>query len=145
MAKQKKILVSLEERSAVTRLVREWLNTYPDKPYKVDYEYLPKDKGITLSTIQAAYKTKQYIDGTYEAQYQFYLILRVLPENADERLQATESLDAFGAWCEANMPQLGDNMTAKKVVCTNNSALYIRYENGVEDYQIALTLTYEVM
>lgn len=129
----------------MTRLVKQWLNTYPDKPCTVDYEYTPKEFGLTMSTVQAAYKTRQYIDGTYEAQYQFVLILRTVTESADERLKATEMLDTFGAWCEGNPPDMGDKMTPKKVICTNNSALFMRYENGVEDYQISITLTYEVI
>ena len=87
----------------MSRAVRQWLNTYPDKPLsKLDFEWLGEKSGLCISTIQAAYKTKQFIDGSYQAQYQFKLIYRVPAKNADERMSADEVLDAYGAWAEAN-------------------------------------------
>lgn len=145
MENKPKTLVPAEERSEVTRAVLAWLNSYADKPAKrVDFEYLG-ESGITLSTIQSAYKTKQYIDGSYQAQYQFNVVYRTAPENADERVAADEALDKMAAWCETSLPALGGALIALKVVCTNNSALITRYENGIEDHQISLTLTYEVV
>lgn len=65
-----KTLVSAEENADVSRAVRQWLNTYPDKPLsKLDFEWLGEKSGLCISTIQAAYKTKKFIDGSYQAQY----------------------------------------------------------------------------
>lgn len=145
MENKPKTLVSAGERSEVTRAVLAWLNSYADKPAKrVDFEYLA-EKGLTLSTIQAAYKTKQYIDGSYQAQYQFNVVYRCVPENADERMAADETLDKMAEWCESSLPALDGALNALKVVCTNNSALITRYEDGTEDHQISMTLTYEVV
>lgn len=70
-----KTLVSAEENADVSRAVRQWLNTYPDKPLsKLDFEWLGEKSGLCISTIQAAYKTKQFIDGSYQAQYQFKML-----------------------------------------------------------------------
>lgn len=140
-----KTLVPALERAKVARAVRAWLDSYADKPCKrVDFEYLG-ERGLTLSTIQSAYKTKQFIDGSYLAQYQFHVIYRTLPTNADERLEADEVLGKMAEWCENNLPTLGDNMIAQKVTCTNNAALVARYDNSVEDHQITFTLNYEVI
>ena len=147
--KQKpKTLVSAEENADVSRAVRKWLNMYPNKPLtKLDFEWLGDSSGLCISTIQAAYKTKQFIDGTYQAQYQFKIIYRTTAKNADERMTADEVLDKYGAWAEANSGSLviTDGITVKKVKRDTAAALFARYEGDVEDHQILLTLTYEVI
>lgn len=99
------------------------------------------------TTIQAAYKTKQFIDGSYQAQYQFKIIYRVPAKNADERMSADEVLDAYGAWAEANVDSLtiADGIRVRKVKRDTAAALFARYEGDVEDHQILLTLIYEVI
>lgn len=147
--KQKpKNLVSASENADVSRAVRKWLNMYPNKPLtKLDFEWLGDSSGLCISTIQAAYKTKQFIDGTYQAQYQMKIIYRTTAKNADERMTADEVLDKYGAWAEANSGSLAiaDGITVKKVKRDTAAALFARYEGDVEDHQILLTLTYEVI
>ena len=143
-----KNLVSAEENADVSRAVRQWLNTYTDKPLsKLDFEWLGEKSGLCISTIQAAYKTKQFIDGSYQAQYQFKIILRTMAKNADERMSADEVLDAYGAWAEANAGGLtiADGIRVRKVKRDTAAALFARYEGDVEDHQILLTLIYEVI
>ena len=65
---------------------------------------------MSLTTIQGAYKTAQYIDGSYEAQYQFGILYRSLPTDSEERLDAESELN----------------------------------DDNVEDYQILMTMEYEV-
>lgn len=103
---------------------------------------------MALSTIQGAYKTKQYILGGYEAEYHFKLIYRTQPGNSNNnRLKAAELLDAFGDWITANYRNidLGENIRAIKIKTDAWSSFFARYENGDEDYQILMTMTYEVI
>ena len=143
-----KTLVSADENADVSRAVRQWLNTYPDKPLsKLDFEWLGEKSGLCISTIQAAYKTKQFIDGSYQAQYQFRIIYRTTATDADERITADEVLDKYGEWAEQNSGSLtiADGITVKKVKRDTAAALFARYEGDVEDHQILLTLLYEVI
>lgn len=143
-----KTLVSAQESADVSRAVRKWLNTYPDKPLsKLDFEWLGEKGGLCISTIQAAYKTRQFIDGTYQAQYQFKIIYRVTATTADERITADEILDDCGAWAEANAESLviADNIRVRKVKRDTAAALFARYDGDAEDHQILLTLEYEVI
>lgn len=143
-----KTLVSAQESADVSRAVRKWLNTYPDKPLsKLDFEWLGEKGGLCISTIQAAYKTRQFIDGTYQAQYQFKIIYRVTATTADERITADEILDDYGAWAEANAESLviADNIRVRKVKRDTAAALFGRYDGDAEDHQILLTLEYEVI
>lgn len=143
-----KTLVSAQESADVSRAVRKWLNTYPDKPLsKLDFEWLGEKGGLCISTIQAAYKTKQFIDGTYQAQYQFKIIFRTTATTADERIAADEVLDDYGAWAETHIDglTLADNIRIRKVKRDTAAALFARYDGDAEDHQILLTLEYEVI
>lgn len=142
-----KILVPADEQAELSRILRAWLQRCPDKPLeRVDFEYLGENEGLTLSTIQAAFKTRQFIGGSYEAQYQFKIIYRTIATTADERLRADEVLDQMGAWAEANTdkPQIADNIRVKRISRDTQAALFDRYEGDVEDHQILMKLIYEV-
>lgn len=129
-----------------------WANTFPDKPVAViKYEFLDIDEAagdetaMALSIIQGTYITKQYIIGGYQAEYQFKLISRIKPGNSNnKRLQADEMLNRFGDWARTQKPDLGEGINALKVEPTTQSSKFAAYEDGYEDYQILMKLTYEV-
>ena len=139
-------VVSADERE-VSRTLLAWLNTNPDKPQRINFEFLPDDgTGLSLSAIQAAVKTRQYIFGGYEAQYQFALIYRSQPGDNDTRLEAVEMLNELGAWAERNAGSLLlDRARVKTLRRTSNAALLAVYEDGSRDHQILMNLTYEVI
>lgn len=142
-----KTLVSAEEQSKISRVLLSLLNKYPDKPVTfINYEYLGTETGMAISTIQGAYKIRQYIDGGYRAQYQFKVLYRLQPANNDERLDAEELVNNIGAWLSANADSvdIGENAKVLSVSRDTVAALYARYEGGVEDYQILMNLVYEV-
>lgn len=129
-----------------------WANTFPDKPVAViKYEFLDIDDAagdetaMAFSTIQGTYITRQYIVGGYQAEYQFKLISRIKPGNSNnKRLQADEMLNCFGDWARTQKPDLGEGINALKVEPTTQSSKFAAYEDGYEDYQILMKLTYEV-
>ena len=146
MAQVKKA-VSAAEEYQVSRKLLVWLNTYPEKPVDlIRFEFLPADRtAMAMSTIQAAYILKKYILGGYKAEYQFKLIYRIKPGNSnDKRLKADELLDALGDWTIGQRPDIGEGKTVVSVEPTTRSSLFAVYENGDEDHQILMKLTYEV-
>lgn len=141
--------VSMQETDRISRSVLSWLNQCPDLPVKkIDFEYLNTDApGMALSTIQGAYKTREYITGDYLAQYQFKIIYRDQPgDSNNNRLKMDEVLNAIGNWAVANKGNLalGANLHVQEITCDALSSLFGRYENGDEDHQILMKLTYEV-
>lgn len=140
-------VVSADEEREVSRTLLSWLNTNQDKPQRINFEFLPDDgTGLSLSVIQAAVKTRQYIFGGYEAQYQFSLIYRSQPGDNDTRLEAVEMLNELGAWAERNAGSLLlEHARVKKLARTSNAALLAVYEDGSRDHQILMNLTYEVI
>ena len=146
MAQVKKA-VSAAEEYQVSRKLLVWMNTYPEKPVDlIRFEFLPADTtAMAMSTIQAAYILKKYILGGYKAEYQFKLIYRIKPGNSnDKRLKADELLDALGDWTIGQRPDIGEGKTVVSVEPTTRSSLFAMYENGDEDHQILMKLTYEV-
>ena len=140
-------VVSADEEREISRALLAWLNTNPDKPQRINFEFLPDDgTGLSLSGIQAAVKTRQYIFGGYEAQYQFALIYRTQPGDNDTRLEAVEALNALGGWAERNADSLLlDHARVKRLARTSNAALLAVYEDGSRDHQILMNLIYEVI
>ena len=141
-------LVPAEQQAQISRVMLQWLSGYSDKPLaRLDYENLGETSGLALSVIQGAIKTRQYIDGTYQAQYQFKIIYRAIAENAADRLDMDEALNEFGSWAENNTtpPFFGDNIIVRKIKRDTAAAQFARYENGAEDHQILMTLIYEVI
>lgn len=137
--------VIVPEAEQIARTVRAWLNTYTELPTAmVDVEFLGNETGLAIMTTQAAYKTKEYILGDYEAQYQFAVVYRTIPTTANERLQADEILNNIAAWALQNPPTLQSPCHFSKLTQNTNAALLYPYENGAEDHQILMTLKYEV-
>lgn len=151
-------LVAAEEEDKISRNVLIWLNTFPDIPDSVlagnpmtpiNFEFLTDNKPcMALSTIQAPYIVERYIIGGYKAEYQFKVIYRIIPgatSSPDKRLKADETLDGFGDWASRGKPDLGPGIRALKVEATTRASLFAMYENGDEDHQILMKLTYEVI
>lgn len=138
-----------QEAEQIARTVRAWLQTYPDKPVsKVDVEYLGESVGLTISTVQAAYKTRQFILGGYQAQYQFSLMYKEIPTTTTERLEADEILNNYALWAVQNAASLSERLpeNCRLVRLTRNTpaALLGRDADGSEVHQILFTLLYEV-
>lgn len=128
-----------------------WLNKCPAKPEDIDlirYEYLAASApAMALSTIQGAYITHEYILGGYEAEYQFKLIYRInAGMSNDIRLKADEALNSIGDWAAdiGQRPNLGDSINVRRIECASRASIFAAYDNGDEDHQIIMKLTYEV-
>lgn len=147
--KQKK-LVSAEEEQDISRKMMVWANSFSDEDMPaatINYEFLPADStGMALSLIQGTYITKKYIMSGHEAEYQFKLIARIIPGNSnDKRLKVDAMLNRFGDWAMQNPPDLGDGMRVRRIEAVSRAAMFARYDDGTEDHQILMKLTYEVI
>lgn len=147
MERKAKTLVPGDEEQLVGRSLLRWLRTYPNLPADIEFEHLPDDAvGMMLSSIQAAYKLEQYIDGGYLAQYQFKIVYRSQPSDNNSRLAADELLNAIGAWAERreNRPSI-TGVLVQRVQRDSGASLFATYEDGSRDHQILMSLIYEVI
>lgn len=151
-SKNEVVFFANQETDQISRALLDWLNQYPDKPTSgIDYEYLDADSvGMALSTVQSTYKTRQYITGGYQAQYQFKLIYRVQPMGPtgnEDRIAADGLLNDIADWASArpDKPDIGPGRKILRIESNTRSTLFARYQNGDEDHQIFMTMTYEVI
>lgn len=147
--KQKR-LVSAEEEQDISRKIMVWANSFTDEDMPaatINYEFMPADStGMALSLIQGTYITRKYIMGGHEAEYQFKLIARIIPGSSnDKRLRVDAMLNRFGDWAAKNYPSLGDGVRVRRMESASRAAMFARYEDGSEDHQILMKMTYEVI
>lgn len=140
-------LVSEEEQGLITRKLLSTIGLLAAEiPIRLNYEYLESNgPSMALSIIQGAYKTSEYIDGGYLAQIQFKVIYRAQPKTNDGRLDMDEALNQLGAKLTTSEIDLGIGILFGKIQFDSRSSLFRRYENGDEDHQILMTMTYEVI
>lgn len=131
----------------LTRKVLQWLSAYKDIPDLVQPEPMlaAKQEGMELTVISHAI-TRRYITGGYQGEYQFGVFYRIVkPSGPDERLTALQDLNKLGNYAATTPADLGENVRFIKCEVTDGAKLYAPYENGDEDYQILLKITYEVI
>ena len=150
--------VAAEERESVSRNVLFWLNKFPQIPEEVllgnplapiNFEVLKDNTpSMVLSTVPGAYIISKDILGSYTAQYLFKVAYRIIPgitAGPDKRLKAEEILNRLSFWCEKTKPDLGPGIRNIRVKIDIPASLHSVNENGDEDFQIFMTLTYEVI
>lgn len=145
---KQRTLAPVRDEQRISRAMMAWINSYPDLPVGiVNFEQLKADaSSMALSTIQGAYIVRRYLYGGYRGEYQFKIIYRIKPGvSNDARLKADELLDSIGDWAADNDPNLGEDIRVMKLEATTRSSLFAIYENGDEDHQILMKLTYEVI
>ncbi|MBS1474008.1 MAG: hypothetical protein HP058_03710 [Massilimaliae sp.] len=145
--------VSGSEQDQVPRALLDWLNEYQNFSNRVraiEKEYLSNSTSMGLFTTVSAYKTAEYISGAYEAQYQFAIQYRISTSNTNQRLGAEESLNDIAAWAERRFgllgeaPYLGQGKKVTSIERSSPAVMISRYDDGNEDYQILMVMTYEV-
>lgn len=149
-SEQPREVVPAYEQEQVGRKFLSWLNRYPNFPPGVkgfDYSFLESDKPcMALFGIQGTYIIKRYVGGDYVADYQFSLNYRAQPSTNNDRLKMDEVLDAIGDWAVWQMrltrPSIGPGKYVSNLRINARSLPIGREENGDEDHQILMTLTY---
>lgn len=131
----------------LTRMVLIWLSAYPDIPVYIRPEPMlaAREDGMELTVISHAI-TRRYITGGYQGEYQFGVFYRIVkPSGPDERLTAMQDLNKLGDYAATTPADLGEGVRWLRCEVTDGAKLYAPYENGDEDYQILMKLTYEVI
>lgn len=141
--------VSFKEHNYVGHALLEWLNEYTDFPRfisRIEYEKLDSENSMSIFATMSAYKTQPYIDGSYDAQYQFSIVYRTATSDSEERLDAAAVLSDIAAWAEnrSNLPNLGEGKKALSVERTTSEIMSGRNDDETEDYQILMVMSYKV-
>ena len=140
------------EEDGISKKMLTWLNTWPahnpDVPLSIDlidYEFMDaKDECMAMSLIQSTYIIERFISGSYIADYQFKIVYRSKPGSPGARLNADDLLNQLGDWATGQKPDIGQGLEVQELEQTTRSSLFARMEDGWEDHQIFMRMTYKV-
>ena len=135
----------------IARVMRDLLNTWPDKPVEIRLDDLgAKAPSMMLQQLQAAEKRKSYVNGSYIGVWNFAVYMRVYCNDTVSRLDATACLNDLSDWLTemtsdgkfVRLPVIDDRRSATSIALTATPSVAARYENGTEDYQMLMSLEY---
>lgn len=144
--------IGTTETKKITGILLDYLNTCTYKPtgFKIVLDETGgKNACMWMGIKKAGVKTKQYIDGSYEAELPFQLYYRVV-SNGDSNIliKTRDTVDNFGYWLEqqnaiGNLPNLGTKLSAFDIKQVSTASLSYKSSDGVTDYSADFSLYYE--
>lgn len=143
------------EQQMLATAVKELLESFPELPKEIQkngvaFQRLQPDRlCMGFAPVAGAIKTKEYLDGSYDAQFPFQLIYRTMPSTDSERFDRYNLIDRMALWLEGgiledsagnsyqlkNYPTLSDDRKITNIAATTLTTLINRSESGYEDYQ----------
>lgn len=136
----------ISEQDLISRTLLDLINSCPYVPdgITVQYGQLEECKCMALIAVPGAVKLKEYITGSYLAQFPTALYYRSQPSDTLQRLDAQKTIDNIGQWLEAaEYPQIDGSREIERIYRVSASELVYRGEDGTEDWQILITLEYK--
>lgn len=143
---EKIIFTTATEQQMISKIFLDIINSCPNIPNNliVQYGYLDEiNESMCLIPNGKAIYNKQWINGSYEAQFPVSLIYRVRPVDTLNRLKCQSIIDTIGEYLEKiTYPHIDNNRTIQRIERLSNSELVYRDETGIEDWQLNLNLIY---
>ena len=145
--------VYVNDGVTIAQVMRDHLNTWSNKPCDFQIEDLGKEvPSLMIQQLASAEVKTQYINGSYIGLWNFAIYMRVSGEDTASRLDALSCLSECAQWLMekdvsgsyVNLPAIDENRTPQKIEVTNSPSIAVRYDNGVEDYLITMSLEYKV-
>lgn len=140
------------ENILIPRVVRDHLNTWPNKPVAIQAESAGKETpAMMMQQLASVEVKKRYINGSFVAAFNFAVYVAIDGEDTESRFDALAVLNDLGIWLSEtddngtfkNLPNLGDERKAIKVTMTSTPSLAAKLDNGVEEYQALYELEYK--
>ena len=143
------------EQQMLAIAVQKLLESFPELPKEIQksgvaFQRLQPDRlCMGFAPVAGAIKTKEYLDGSYDAQFPFQLIYRTMPSTDSERFDRYNLIDKIALWLEGGVledaegnsyqlksyPILSDDREITNIEATTLTTLINRSESGYEDYQ----------
>lgn len=161
MAEKNQYPIDIDGSEIVSTALRTLLNQFPglgDK--RITFAHLNDTNGIAFFPTSGAALLSSTEDITghvkQECMYPFTVVYRAAPKNESARIRMKELLDTLGRWLEmqpvtvsrktyqlTSYPALEQGRVIKYIKRTNQAHYNAAYQDGVEDWLIALTLKYD--
>lgn len=151
----------VDGEASITKMLLDLLNRFPGlSGKKICFSVLEKSSGIAFFPTQGAAITTEKTDviGCVHqvCLYPFSVVYRFGPQKENQRVNVKELLDNIGRWLECQKVKIDDveyaiekypviegNRKIKEFSRKSNAYLDRAYEDGVEDWVIPMSLTYE--
>ena len=136
-----KTIIDIDGSEAVSKILLDLLNKFPGltTSKSILFSTLSDASGIGFFPISGAalQSSTEDVTGhvTQVCQYPFNVVYRAAPKSETQRIRIKEYLDAYPAL-------LAGNRVIKKISRTSPAYLNSAYQDGVEDWLIALRLDY---
>lgn len=157
-----KAFIDIDGSDAVSKVLLDLLNQFPglSGQNRILFSTLSDASGIGFFPVSGAAIQKQKTDITGHVmqvcQYPFNVIYRAAPKSEMQRIRIKEFLDTLGKWLEKQPIELNSkeyqldaypvmasgNRIIKTISRTSPGYLNSAYQDGVEDWLIALRLDY---
>lgn len=158
---QETIKVDFEGSEAVSTVLLQLINEFPGKVEQITFSTLGETTGIGFFPTSGAaiLSDKTDICGhvTQICQYPFSVVYRCSPSTEQMRIKIKEFLDLLGKWLERQnvivdgktykleeYPALSaGNRIIQSISRTNVAHLAATYQDGIEDWEVSMTLKYK--
>ena len=158
-----KTVIDIDGSEAVSKILLDLLNKFPGLTTGKNPSCSPRSRTLRGSDsfrfpVAALQNSTEDVTGhvTQVCQYPFNVVYRAAPKSETQRIRIKEFLDALGKWLErqpvtlngkshqlsAYPALLAGNRVIKKISRTSPAYLNSAYQDGVEDWLIALRLDY---
>lgn len=147
MAEEKKKL-SIEEQESIAEAVLRIVAAYPDFPKtitakKINLDDLKDAESIGIFPVTGAVVLKQYVSGSFEAQFPFTLCYKCTPTTNAAVVSKRNVLDGLAKWLEEiEYPALTDGRDIQKIERTTTTVLAGKDESGNSIFQCGCKLRY---
>lgn len=145
-----------EEESQIREAVFNYFASCPLIPEEVSRKYgdMENDSIAVFSQQGSGRYIKQYVSGSYEVQFPFFMRYRARPTTNQTRLSAETLLDNIARWmCGKEVSQDGEIYDAqeypaltdeRKIEKIEAGTVYMaeKSEDGTIDYQVMMSLRY---
>lgn len=158
-----KTVIDVDGSEAVSAVILTLLNSFPglSETQKIQFSTLSDASGIGFFPTTGAALQSDTEDVTGHVKqvclYPFSVVYRAAPKSEAQRLRIKEFLDALGKWLEKQpvtlkgaehrlevYPDLASgNRVIKSIGRTSPAYLNAAYQDGIEDWIIAVRLIYE--
>lgn len=130
----------------IAEAVLAHLNTWPDKPCKIQLEKLDKSPSgfsMSLQRLSGTVISRKYIDGSFVGLWPFAVYVRTSAVDTSKHLEAAGHLSSLNTWLRSNLPPaLSVGQTPSSIEMTSLPSIAGAYEDGNVDYQAVFHLKY---
>lgn len=142
--------LSISEQQSIAKALLVLINTeYSSLPVtRIEYQSLNTTKSsLSIYSLPGSVVEKEFINGSYNANYRFSIVYRSIPTNSTQRISCEQELNDLSDWLttidSSKYVSLTSNRQIEEIKLTNPAVLYKQYENGTEDYHVIFSLRYK--